>query len=366
MKDLFNSSQEKEYIQLFNDIKSHVQRAHVKAVKAVSSEMVALYWQIGGLVLERQELYGWGKSVVDKLSSDLQREYHDKTGFSPSNIWRMRQMHQEYSDTSILAQVVRELKCADNNAQEMLLQLVCSVPWGQNILILEKIKEPSARLYYLRCTAGYGWSRNILLNQIKAKSYQRSIDEKKQHNFHLTLSEHFAEQAEESIRSSYSLAFLNLENPVSERELENRLVGQIRDFLMELGYGFAYLGNQYKIKLGDNEYFIDLLFYHRKLQCLVAIELKIGKFEPSHAAQLNYYLEVLDDTVKMPHEKPSIGILLCAEKDSIEVEYALRVINKPVGVAQYQLTNDLPFELKSEFPDLLELKNRLLNQARKE
>lgn len=181
----------------------------------------------------------------------------------------------------------------------------------------------------------------------------------KQHNFHTTLPEHFAEQTEEVIKSSYSLGFLGIEKPVLEKELENKMIEHIRDLLIELGYGFAYLGNQYKLKLGNNEYFIDLLFYHRKLQCLVAIELKTGKFKPEYAAQLNYYLEVLDDTVKLKHENPSIGILLCADHDEIEVEYALRIVNKPIGISKYQLTKELPKDIQNQMPNINELKKKI-------
>ena len=355
--------QEKEYIELLNEIKIQIVKSRVQAVKAVDTYMIGLYWNIGKLVLQRQQIYGWGKSVVDKLSFDLQSDYKDKTGFSASNIWRMRQLYSEYTQAKILAQLVRELKISENEAEGVIFKMVCSIPWGQNIMIMEKIKNISERIYYLQTTSGYAWSRNVLLNQIKANAYKHSLAENKQHNFHLTLPQHYAEQAEDTIKSSYSLAFLGIEKPANERDLENKMVEHIRDLLIELGYGFAYLGNQYKIKLENNEYFIDLLFYHRKLQCLIAIELKAGKFEPEYAAKLNYYLEVLDDTVRLNHENPSIGILLCAEQDNIEVEYALRIVNRPIGVAKYQLTHDLPKELEGELPDIEQLKNRLLKKT---
>jgi len=353
--------QEKDYIELLNEIKNQIILSRVKAVQAVNSEMIAMYWNIGKTVLKQQQIHGWGKSVVDKLALDLQHEYKDKTGFSSSNIWRMRQFYSEYTQPKILAQLVRELYIAENEAEKSILKLVCNIPWGHNIMIMEKIKNITERLYYIQTTAEYAWSRNILLNQIKANSYKHSLAENKQHNFHKTLPQHFAIQAEETIKSSYSLSFLGIEKLANKRELENKMIEHIRDLLIELGYGFAFLGSQYKIKLGENEYFIDLLFYHRKLQCLIAIELKAGKFEPEYAAKLNYYLEVLDDTVKLKHENPSIGILLCAEQDNIEVEYALRIVNRPIGVAKYQLTHELPIELKGELPEINELRKRLKN-----
>ena len=354
--------QDKEYIDFLNEIKNQIVNSRIKAVKAVYSELIALYWNIGKIVLQRQQIYGWGKSVVDRLSKDLQREYKDKKGFSASNIWRMRQIYLEYTQPEILAQVVRELNIPENEVERMIFNFVCAIPWGQNIMIIEKTKDISERLYYLQTTAGYAWSRNVLLNQIKANAYKRSLAENKQHNFHLTLPAHYAEQAEEAIKSSYSLSFLGIEKPANEKELENKMIEHVRDLLIELGYGFAYLGNQYQIKIGKSKYFIDLLFYHRKLQCLIAIELKAGKFKPEYAAKLNFYLEILDDTVKMEHENPSIGILLCADKDEIAVEYALRIVNKPIGVAKYELTHKLPKELKGELPEINELKDKLMKK----
>ncbi len=219
------------------------------------------------------------------------------------------------------------------------------------MLILTKIKDDKEAEFYLTATKEYGWSRNVLLNQIKANAYQRALSENKTHNFQTALPEYLSEQADEALKSEYNLEFLGLKEGVKERELENKMIEKIRDVIMELGTGFAFLGNQYKLTLGDKEYFIDLLFYHRKLQCLVAVELKVGPFKPEYAGKLNFYLEILDNTEKSDHENPSIGILLCAEKDNLEVEYALRTVNKPIGVAEYQLTKDLPKEYKKYLPD---------------
>jgi len=335
--------QEKDYIELLNEIKQNVVNSRIKAVRAVNSELISLYWNIGKLILERQKENGWGKSIVEKLSKDLQKEYPLQTGFSSRNLWDMRRFYDKYQNEPKLRQVVAE------------------IPWGHHLLILNKINNFEEAHYYIKASCELGWSRNVLLNQIKADLYHRALPENKHHNFKNTLSVYLAEQADEAIKSSYNLEFLGLRKEVFEKELENKMIEHIRDLLIELGYGFAFLGSQYKIKLGENEYFIDLLFYHRKLQCLIAIELKAGKFEPEYAAKLNYYLEVLDDTVKLKHENPSIGILLCAEQDNIEVEYALRIVNRPIGVAQYQLTHELPIELKGELPDINDLKRRLKN-----
>lgn len=332
-----------EYALFLQEIKRELLQGRTQAIRTVNTEMINRYWQIGKKIVEKQKIYGWGKSIVERLAGDLQKDFPGTQGYSARNLWDMRRFYEQYAPFPNLQQLVAE------------------IPWGHNLLILNKIDGVEEAKYYLKETAKYGWSRNVLLNAIKADVYRASLPESKQHNFTKTLPEHLAEQASEAIKSSYNLEFLGLEKAVKERELENRMITHIRDLLLTLGYGFAYLGHQYKIKLGQNEYFLDLLFYHRSLQCLIAVELKTGRFEPEHAAKLNFYLEILDEQVKLPNENPSIGILLCAEKDNLEVEYALRVINKPIGVAEYNLTRYLPKELQNRLPnadDLKELLNR--------
>jgi predicted nuclease of restriction endonuclease-like (RecB) superfamily len=268
-------------------------------------------------------------------------------------------------DPGILQQVVAEFgqkeglipsaRLNDATVIVILRQLVAEIPWGQNLLILNKLCDPAARLWYLRATAHFGWTRNVLLNQIKARAYERAVAEKKTHNFGLVLPEHLAEQADEMLKSSYNLEFLGLRRAVRERELEDRLIARLQAFLLELGYGFCFVGRQYRIVLGDNEYFIDLLFYHRFLRALVAFDLKIGRFLPEFAGKMDFYLNVLNDTERGPDDQPSIGIILCAEKDDVEVEYALRTKANPIGVAAYQLHPKLPGELKGKLPTARQL-----------
>lgn len=324
-------------------IRQEIQTAKFRAVNAITKEHILLYWNIGRIILEKQEELGWGKSIVDEISADLRKEFPESKGYSSRNLWDMRRFYARYS----------------NN--EKLRQLVAEIPWGQNLLVMMKTKDDAEAEYYLRATREFGWSRNVLLIQIKAKAYQRALAENKTHNFERALPEYLSEQAEEALKSEYNLEFLGLKKGVKERELENKMIEKIRDVIMEFGAGFAFLGNQYKITLGQKEYFIDLLFYHRKLRCLVAIELKTGEFKPEHAGKLNFYLEVLDDTERMELDNPSIGILLCAEKDSLEVEYALRIANKPIGVAEYQLTKDLPEEYQDLLPDNKLIERKLKN-----
>lgn len=248
---------EKSYTTFVDAIKQRIVLARVSAARAVSRELIGLYWDIGKMIVEKQQELGWGKSVVDTLSRDLQHEFPSVTGFSPRNLWDMKRFYEQYAN------------------HENLRQLVAEIPWGHNLLIMQKIKPVEARAYYLEASSRLGWSRNVLLNQIKAHAYERSLHEKS-HNFEEPLPVHLAEQADEIFKSSYSLEFLGIGQAVLEHELEQRLLSQLKDFMLELGYGFCFVGNQYRLTFGNNDYYIDLLFYHRFLKSLIAIDLKTG------------------------------------------------------------------------------------------
>ncbi len=247
----------------------------------------------------------------------------------------------DLSEAGFLAQPAREL--------------LGQIPWWHHVELIAKVKDPAAHYYYLRATAQLGWSRSVLLNQIKAGTYERAVKEKKTHNFALALPEHFAEQAGEMLKSSYNLEFLGLAQAMKERELEDRLISRLQQFILELGYGFCFVGRQYRLALGRKEYFVDLLFYHRFLKSLVAFDLKIGAFAPEHAGKMDFYLNLLNEKERAPGDQPSIGIILCAEKDDVEVEFALKSKTNPIGVAEYQLSAKLPAEFKGQLPTAKQL-----------
>lgn len=298
-------------------------------------------------------------------------------GFSADNLWRMRQFFLDYTESGILEQLAPEMapgepgtlvleqpvpetissqqSTPEARLDTLVKSILAPVPWGHHIELMKKVKDPAARLYYLRATAALGWSRKILLNQVKAGAYERAVTEKKIHNFDLVLAEDLAAQAEEMLKSRYSLEFLGIADVVKERELEDRLVDRLQSFLLELGYGFCFVGRQHRLVLGEKEYYVDLLFYHRFLKALVAFDLKIGAFEPEHAGKMDFYLNVLNDKERDPEDQPSIGIILCAEKDDIEVEYTLRTKANPIGVAEYHLQTQLPKELKGKLPTAQQL-----------
>ena len=257
----------KDYSKFLNDIRSEIESRYTKAVYEVNRELIALYQSIGKMIVQRQDQFGWGKSIVEQLSLDLKKYFPTGIGYSVQNLWYMRQFYLEYQDFPNLQQLVGE------------------IPWGHNLLIMSKIKDADERQFYIQATIDMKWSRNVLLNQIKANTYHRQAIATKHHNFKETLPAHIAEQADEAIKDSYMLDFLGIREPILERDLEQKMVTQIRDVLLELGYGFSFIGNQYRVTANGKEYLIDLLFYHRRLKCLVAIELKTGKFKPEYAGK---------------------------------------------------------------------------------
>ena len=348
VKTTNTSNLPKNYNEFLQIIKQHIRESRIQAYRHVNRELINLYWNIGNEIAERQEKEGWGKSVVESLSRDLRKEFPGTSGFSAQNLWFMRQMYLEYKGFPNLLQLVRE------------------IPWGQNISIMTKMKDSGKREYYLFMTAQMGWSRSILLHQIKTDAYGRHRLIKKQHTFHETLPVMLAEQADQAMKDVYALDFLGITKPVVEREMERQMVNRIRDVLLEFGLGFTFMGNQYPIKLKDDEYFIDLLFYHRKLKCLIAVELKAGKFKAEYAGKMNFYLNILNDFVREPDENPSIGIILCGDRDRMEVEYALKGIDKPMGVAEYTLTRELPAELSGKLPKPEDLEKQIMQELGRE
>lgn len=350
-----------EYQRFIADLKARVAAARLCAARAVNRDLILLYWDIGRSIVEKQQALGWGDGVVPMVAADLRRAFPEMRGFSLTNVARMRQFHMVYSSEAILAQAAQEL---DNRTvrrgvppilPQAVGELVASVPWGHHFLLIGRIKSPAELFYYLRATTRFGWSRNVLLNQIKAGTYQRAVTERKTHNFPLAMPEHLAEQADEMLKSTCNLEFLGLRRAVKERELEDRLTTRLQAFLLELGYGFCFIARQHRLTLGDNEYFVDLLFYHRMLRALVAFELKVGRFKPEHAGKMDFYLNLLNDKERASDDRPSIGIILCAEKDDVEVEYALRAKHNPIGVAAYRLQSQLPADLKGKLPTAKQL-----------
>jgi len=277
----------------------------------------------------------WGKAVVKQLSEDLQKEFPGVGGFSASNLWRMKNFFQAYKSSKKLAPLVRQIACS------------------HNIIVLERCEDQLQREFYIRMTRKFGWSKNVLIHQIENQSYEKTLIN--QNNFDQTLTPAFRAQAKLAVKDEYTFGFLELGDEHGERELERALLARIEDFLRAMGGVFAFIGSQFRLEVNDKEYFIDLLLYHRRLNCLVAVELKIGEFQPEFVGKMQFYLTALDKQVREEGENPSIGIILCKEKDRTVVEYALHDARKPIGVGTYRIVKRLPKELKGELPSPAEI-----------
>jgi len=308
------------YSDILHYIITEIKSTRVAIAHRVNSAMMQMYWNIGKRLSVEKLEKGYGGSVVKRLSADLKQEFPDTTGFSPRNLWDMKKYYEFYA-----------------MADEKLRQLVAVLPWKHNLLIMSNAGSMNEAKYYVELTHENSLSRNVLLNFIKADSYRNAKILPKHHNFDLTLPENLQDQADEILKSTYNLELLGLKHPLKERELELRLVEKIKFFLLELGTGFTFIGNQHRLTHNDKEHFVDMLFFNRKVHSLVAIDLKVGEFEPEFVGKMNYYLGLLDDKMKQEDENPSIGIILCASKGKVDIELALRDFNKPIGVAEYQL-----------------------------
>jgi predicted nuclease of restriction endonuclease-like (RecB) superfamily len=327
------------YFEFLTVIKAKIRQSQYEALKKVNKTLLSLYWNIGKDIVEKQEKFGWGKSIVETLSKDLQNEFPGMNGFSPANLWRIRSFYASYQANEKLAPLVREIS------------------WSHNLVIMERCKEELEREFYIQMTRKFGWSKNVLIHQIEEKSYEKYL--LSQTNFDQALPEKYKNQAKLAVKDEYNFEFLEIGEKHSERELENALINNIRNFLLELGSDFTFVGNQYRLTIGDEDFYIDILLYHRKLKSLVAIELKTGNFKPEYAGKMNFYLTVLDDTIKYEGENASIGIIICKGKNKTLVEYALRSTTSPIGVSNYKLTETLPKEYKNLLPTPQEIENKL-------
>ncbi len=329
----------KDYGDFLVAVKTRIRQAQYQALRAANKELLSLYWDLGESIHRKQDSLGWGKAVVQTLADDLQAEFPGRNGFSATNLWLMRQFYAEYQD------------------QPKLQPLVGEISWAKNLVVMSRCKDLLEREFYLRATARFGWTKAVLQHQIDNKSYEKYL--LNQTNFDATLPAEIKAQAVLAVKDHYTFDFLDLAEEHSERELERSLVNNIRRFLAEMGGAFTFVGNQHRLEVGDQEYFIDLLLFHRRLRCLVAIELKIGSFEPEHKGKMEFYLEALDTQERMDDENPPIGIIICRDKNKTVVEYALRTAGRPIGVATYTVVPQLPATYRDQLPSPEAIAERL-------
>jgi len=318
------------YAVLLQNLKTEITQARIRVHLSVNKEMIGLYWKIGNQILLKQKEEGWGSKVIENISKDLRKDFPEMKGLSAQNLKYMRKFAETYNLNSISQQAVDQ------------------IPWGHIVKVIYDVKNKEQRNWYIRKTIENGWSRNVLSLQIQSNLYTRqgqSIN-----NFQATLPSPQSDLVQSIIKDPYNLEFLDIQGKFHERTLEGKLIDNIRDFLLELGQGFAFIGNQYHIELEGEDYYLDLLFYHVKLKCYVVIELKTGKFKPEYAGKLNFYLNLMDKKIKDKSDNPTIGLILCETKEAVTVEYAIEGINKPMGVSQFKLTEILPEKLKKYLP----------------
>ena len=334
------------YADWLADLKGRIHTAQQRATLAVNRELVLLYWQIGRDILARQASLGWGAKVIDRLAHDLRAAFPDMKGFSRANLMYMRAFAQAWPEAEIVQQAVGQL------------------PWGHNLVLLTRLKDPQQRLAYAQSAVAQGWSRNMLNIHIETRVLERSGTAVT--NFNASLPKPQSDLARESLKDPYRFDFLGLGNEAQERDIEHALVKHVTEFLLELGAGFAFVGRQVLLDVGGDEFFIDLLFYHLKLRCYVVIELKGGKFKPEHLGQLGFYLTAVDRQVKSEHDNPSIGLLLCKSKNKVVAEYALADKSQPMGIAEFKLLESLPAELQTSLPSIEQIERELGGSAANE
>jgi predicted nuclease of restriction endonuclease-like (RecB) superfamily len=366
------------YKALLQDIKLRIRQGQIKALQSANAEMLGTYWDIGKMIHEQQQLKGWGSGVIPKLAAGLKNELADEKGYSVRNIQIMIQFYQQYPSLSALNQspeAIAQLsvsqleKGKETNTQLAVAQLdypkidakvFLSVGWTQHTILIQKIKDLPTRYWYMQQIVTQGWSRDTLVAQIKSNAHQRQGA--LAHNFTATLPANQALLATQTFKDPYLFDFVTLATQYTENELELELVKHVQQFLIELGAGFAFVGRQYKITVSDKDFYIDLLFYHLTMRCFVVVELKNGDFIPEYAGKINFYCSTIDDQIKHTTDAPTIGLILCKGKDKLFAEYALRDINKPIGISEYELTQMLPDNLKSSLPSIEDIENEFLNR----
>ena len=328
---------DKNYVSVFENIKEQIRMAQHKALLNANREMIYLYWNIGKIIDANSE---WGNKFVDNLSKDISREFPSSKGFSTRNLKSMVRFYREYQEVEFVQTVAAQ------------------IPWSHNLEIL-RVKSKEERLWYIEKTIENGWSKNILAHQIDTNLYMRQVENKKISNFQNRLEVSQSELILETMKDPYVFDFLDLQENIKEKDLETALMNNITKVLLELGKGFAFIGNQYHLEIAGEDFFIDLLFYNITIKCYVVIELKIGQFKPEYAGQLSFYLTAVDETLKIKSDKPTIGLLLCRHKNNIIAEYTLRDMEKPMGVSEYSVNDYLPQDLKDDLPSLEELINTI-------
>ena len=330
-----------EYLDLVQLVKQEIRQAQYKATLSVNKELIMLYHSIGRIINEHKS---WGNKFIDNLAADIKLAFPEAKGYSVRNLKYMAKFAATYED------------------EEFVQQTVAQIPWGHTVVLLDKISDDTIRNWYIERTIEHGWSRNVLVHQIESGLYQRQVIANKISNFENRLPAPQSELAVQTMKDPYIFDFIPFKEDMVERDIEQALVKDVTKLLLELGTGFAFLGNQYHLNVGGDDFYIDLLFYNLNLRCYVVIELKTGEFKPDYAGQLNFYLSAVDGLLKTEHDNPTIGLLLCKSKNNIVAEYALKDMSKPIGVSEYKVTSDLPANLSKQLPSIEDIQRHIASE----
>ena len=364
------------YPELLQRVKQQIQQAQVKVITSANQQLLLSYWQIGSLILYYQRQQGWGTKVIDRLSADIRQAYPGIEGFSTRNMGYMKKFVLENLPL-ILQQGVAKLPDADqlpanteaffdvtDDFEQLFLRSPLSkITWSHHIILLDKVKETAQRLWYIEQALIGSWGRDVLRHQITSNLHQRQVKTTKVSNFGFTMPKSQSDLANQLLKDPYIFDFVAATEKAKERNIESQLVQHVTKFLLELGQGFAFVGQQYPLKVGNGEYYIDLLFYHIRLRCYIVVELKARDFEPADAGQINFYVNVVNDYLRTEEDRPTIGLLLCKGKDKALAEYALAGITNPLSVADYELTKAVPENLRSQLPSVKDLEQELSEQS---
>ena len=368
------------YVALLTEVKSRIRSAQIRATLGANAEMLAMYWDVGRMIEQRQKAEGWGAAVIPRLASDIRNELPEVKGFSERNLKRMVAFFREYSASGLIvpqaaAQLMTEAKVPRLAAQTeakmilpqsvakrdgirpILQQAAAKLPWFHHVILMEKVKDLPTRYWYMLAIVEQGWSRDVLVTMIKNRAHERQG--KAVTNFESRLPTPQSDLARQVLKDPYIFDFLTLEEPFHEREMETSLVRHLEKFLIELGRGFAFVGRQFHLDVGEEDFYLDLLFYHLKLRCFVVIDLKKGPFKPEYAGKMNFYCSVVDERLRHESDNPTIGLILCQDRKKIIAEYALRGVKKPIGVSEYELTRALPARFKSALPAIETIEKEL-------
>lgn len=352
-----STDNELNYFTILKDLKERIRRSRQQAITVVNTHLLQVYWEIGNVILQQRKEGGWGSKVIERLAADLQKEFPDFKGISTRNLKYMKVFAEAWPDFLIGQALLAQLQSNESQEIENIRDIINQIPWAHHVILLSKTKTRDERIFYIKKAIENSWSSRMLAIQIDSQLHLRQGTAIT--NFEVTLPAPQSDLAKESLKNPYIFDFIGMGEPMHEKDLQSALIRHIQQFMLELGRGFTYVGQQYKLNVEDTDYVIDLLFFNYHLNCFVIFEIKVGEFKPEYTGKLNFYINVVDDLVKLPQHSATIGVLLCKSRKDTVVKYALNGMNNPMGIAEYDLMKSMPAALKGQLPTIEELEQEM-------